>query len=292
MNIKPRRYLPTLCAVLALLTSCSGSDSSASPRSTTSNRALDTGPISIVTPAAFVTAPSVASDTTVAITPHTYQDPSDPCFGLQQTTPLLQAPTACRAAWQELSVLSIPGEDITTASPIPHRAQISSSVGVTAGSAAALAFYRYEVLSTFVVVNNDIAAVVAVDGPGYQTFDRILAVMRGDGTTPGATVSDVPTCSQPTSIRVTNIDAGAVQYLTAGGWPAPSHLAIVANFATCPGFLFQYRGQNSLRVFGNNAPATTVTTGSIRHIAPYGDIWVTDGYAVCGVPQMKSVCGI
>ncbi len=276
-------------SLAAVLSACGGGPSG--PAVTFNNEATpvpsDLSGIGLETPKAFVTAPPVASDVTVTINPKTYPSPDDPCYGLPKSVSLLSAPAACEAEWQMQGVTVIPGEDISQSSPIPRKVLIASGVPVDTGTAAALAFYRYEVLSTFLVLHNYTGANAVIDTPSYVKYDRILTEMLA-----GATVAEVPDCAEPTSLRVAPVPQSVHDYLTRVGWPQPSSYAVIANFSACPGITFVGQGNIRKQLFGNNAAATTITTGSIQDIAPFGKVWVMDGYGICGVAALKPVCGV
>ena len=249
-----------------------------------------TPPTGEVTPGTLVTAGIPASDAVVALTPTTY-DASSPCASLQVTTRVVNfagVPLNCFAAWSTYSEQLIPGQDLVANSPIPKTARISPDLFQSDATADANAYYRFVMVRNWAYNNNLPALVKEMDTSAYSPNDFVLNEM-----TKNFAAVTAPACNLPTTFRVTKVDSGVQDYIKSiGVWPNPSTFAIVSNYAACPGYTFSYQDGTTKTKFGQDRPAADIMTGHVLQTnTPFGGLWVIDGYAICGEPQVKSVCG-
>ncbi len=280
----PRRSLVACLVATASLAACGGTSPS------TSVPTFDPDPPTShaeVTPTSFVTAGAVAGDTKVSLSPLTYSDPASPCRGQAQTVTFGKLSTACSDAWIDLQPQHVPGEDVMQLATTPKSALLAATVDPATGTADATAFYETAALTRFAYQDNNRFLVQRLDTNAYTRFDLVF----NEITQPGGHTTSVPDCNLPVSIRVTVVDSSVTGYLTSLSWPQPSTTAVVATYAPCAGISFAYQDGRTATKFGQRTAGSAVVTGHIENIAPFGNLWVTDGYAICGEPQLARVCG-
>ena len=284
------RSIHLVMGLAMVLTACGGSNGSThAPRFTAGSDGNT--PQAEVTPKTFVAAVGSPTDRTVTLAPLTYSDPASPCTGMQATTTLANANAAsadCAAAWVNLRADKVPGNDLMAAATTPKQAQVAAGLDLPNATAAANAFYEAAALQRFAYQDNNRTLITALDTEQYLGNDLVFTELtRNAGTTQA-----VPDCYLPTSIRVVPVPADVNGYLASLGWPSPSSTAIVANYSACAGITFLYPTHTTKTLFGQTTPGAAVITGHIENIAPFGDLWITDGYGICGEPQLKAVCGV
>ena len=242
------------------------------------------------TPAVFVTAVPVSSDSVITITPSTY-DPTSPCFSVAVTTTVASlnaVPADCLGAWGSFTHSSIPGQALIAGSPVSTLVHVQQGIPIAEATADATAYYRFVTARLWAYSKNITNLVKQIDTPGEAALDGAYAEMSQKFG--GITL--LPQCMYPRSFRVTRVDATVQAYFQSEGAAHPSDVAIVDNYPVCPGIVFGYQDGSAKTLFGNATAESDVQTGTIVHTdSPFGNMFITDGYGVCGEPALKSVCG-
>jgi hypothetical protein len=174
---------------------------------------------------------------------------------------------------------------------MPATALVGREIPPADGQAAATAYVRMEAFGLWAIPYTARMVIATLDTARYVHHDPVLALMNQN-----AYIAAVPPCGYPSALRVAGIDAAARAYLEQRGWPGASGTAIVATFPACPGVdvtTVDAGGQRSTTTkrFGQDRPGSVVASGSVQDIAPFGSVWVVDGYEPCGAPALSPVCG-
>ncbi len=282
------RRIGVVVVAAALMAAC-GDPGPAQPTFDNTDTGAPVGqtPLPEVTPAAPQTAAPVASDTNVTVHPITYPDPADGCYGLASSVALGSAPYRCQTEWVNTGMPLIPGNDIMTNAPMPRTIHVAAAIAPSVAADDAAAFYQGTVLQNWSYEHQATKLLAVLESAFYTSNDRVLQEMLKKN----AAVLDIPDCYYPSSVRITPITPDVQAYLVSIGWPQPSGVAAVADYAACPGITFAYQGGARKTMFGNSKPGAAVITGSAQTIAPFGKVWVIDGYGLCGEPKLAPVCG-
>lgn len=263
------------------LTGCGGSTGASTPshvRLPTASAAPSASP--------YATAlAKLPGDTSITLDPEIY-DPTGPCATVVTSVPVPSAPGSCGLEFLSSKVTEIPGESILSGTPMPATATVSAGVPSAEARQVASAYEAYVALQNWAYATGQPELLPMLEAGTIQD-DRVYQEIYSDG----GIVTSVPSCYWPTSLRVANANSTAEAYLQQLGWVEPSQLAVVATYPACPGITFSFLNKSTKQLFGQPVPASDVHTGGIEDIAPFGETWDTTGYATCGVPQLRSVCG-
>lgn len=205
----------------------------------------------------------------------------DGCASVQSTTPISQAPSACRAEWVAFDpdMSSIPGQDLMTNSRWP-----TQLAGLPSDPTAATAMFRTGTLQLWAIANGQLPLFIALQPTPRPHSDIEAALSMGAHI-------DVPQCMTASSMTAVHLGDQSLNWIKrSSGYLNASATAIVLTFSPCAGATAHFGDGHTTTLGQTKSTTSVVETGTVKSLVPLGSIWAVDGVATCGPPLLADVC--
>lgn len=231
-------------------------------------------------------APPQATDTRVTLQPRLYADSGNPCASVKISVLIGQAPGACFNAYTGIDTPSVPGQDKVAQINDPTSAMVARGFDLTTATGVANAFVVADAIRSWAIALDAPALLPAIEGVTASS-DPIYQALKARKYE----YVDQPPCLAPTSLRVAEANDSVRTYMAGQGWPTSSDVAVIATYASCVGITIHYSDKSTAVILLHAHPVSIVMTGQVTLVRPFGPLFVETGWAACGAPELRSLCG-